>query len=88
MSSGLVKERKSAYNKKKSKVEDAAIEAAVLKQRVSGINDALLEVPERYRKRILDNIIFKETGTGYSDKTWKVWKQKFLYGVARNLSMM
>lgn len=82
---GFVREPKAGY--RESKIEKTAMEAAILSERVEGIRRALQEVPERYRICILDNIIYNEP-VRFPGKLWKLWKQKFLYGVAVNLSMM
>lgn len=83
--SGVVMERESGY--RESRVELKAVEAVVLEERVSGIRRALSEVPERYRNCILNNVVYNET-VPYPGKLWKLWKQKFLYRVAVNLSLM
>ena len=82
---GILMEREAGY--KESKVERRAMEAAILSERVEGIRKALSEIPERYRSCILDNIVYNEPVT-YPGKLWKLWKQKFLFGVAINLSIM
>ena len=82
---GTLMEYETGY--KESKVERRAMEAAILSERVEGIRKALSEIPERYRKCILDNIVYNEPVT-YPGKLWKLWKQKFLFGVAINLSLM
>ena len=82
---GVLMEREAGY--KESKVERRAMEAAILSERVEGIKNALGDIPERYRKCIVDNIDYNEP-VKYPGKLWKLWKQKFLYGVAMNLSLM
>lgn len=82
---GILMEREAGY--KESKVERRAMEAAILSERVEGIRKALGEIPERYRNCILDNIVYNEP-VKYPGKLWKLWKQKFLFGVAINLSIM
>ncbi|MGI6177042.1 MAG: hypothetical protein ACOYJO_01110 [Eubacterium sp.] len=71
-----------------SKVEKKALELALLEDRVDGIKRAISGVPREYRAFILSNIILKNSGAGFPDKVWRSWKQKFLYDVAHNLSMM
>ncbi len=68
--------------------EDFAVEKAVLKERVLGIHAALSMVPAEYRSFILSNLILRTSGRAYPNKLWKYWKQKFLYTVAKNLSIM
>ena len=68
--------------------ENFALEKAVLKSRIEGIRDALETVPPEFRSFILSNLIFKTSGKNYPDKNWRYWKQRFLYAVAKNLSMI
>lgn len=68
--------------------ENHALEMAILEERINAIRDALTIVPESYRAFVLSNIIFKTSGKGYPNKLWRVWKQRFLYQVAKNLSIM
>ena len=82
---GILNESESRY--KESKTEYKAMEAAILSERVKGIRNALTEIPERYRICILDNIVYNEP-VRFPGKLWKLWKQKFLYRVAVNLSLM
>ena len=88
VSTGIVKEKSSKYKHKRSKVEDSAMEKAILDERVTGIRNALQLVPEKYRSCIMDNIVLQEPVYNQPDKSWRAWKQKFLYNVAVNLSMM
>ena len=73
---------------RRSYVDEQAMETLVLKERVSGIHNAMKEVPEKYRGTVLSNIVQKETISIYEDKEWKAWKQKFLFSVAKNLSII
>ena len=82
---GVLNESETGY--KESKTEHKAMEAAILSERVEGIRNSLTEVPERYRICILDNIMYNEP-VRFPGKLWKLWKQKFLYRVAVNLSLM
>lgn len=68
--------------------EEKAVERAVLRERIRGIHAALDVVPEEYRSFILSNLILKNTGKSFPNKLWRYWKQRFLYMVAKNLSMM
>lgn len=71
-----------------STVETTAMEAAILQERVDAIRSALLIVPERYRDTIMGSIVFNDNISVYPSRMWKIWKQKFLFHVAKNLSMM
>lgn len=68
--------------------ENHAMEMAILEERINAIREALSVVPECYRPFVLSNIIFKTSGKGYPNKLWRVWKQRFLFQVAKNLSIM
>ncbi len=68
--------------------EDRALEIAVMKERVEGIKAALLKVPIEYRSCIISNIVNKNPGYTFPNKVWRMWKQRFLYDVAKNLSMI
>lgn len=68
--------------------EKCALERLVLEERIFGIRKALETVPEKHRSFILNNIILKASGKGYPYKMWSFWKQRFLYYVAKNLSIM
>ena len=68
--------------------ENHAIEMAILEERIAAIQNALSIIPESYRAFVLSNIIFKTSGKGYPNKLWRIWKQRFLFQVAKNLSIM
>ena len=68
--------------------EERAMEIAILKERVEGIRKALVKVPVEYRSYIISNIVMKNSGKNFDNKTWRLWKQIFLYQVALNLSIM
>ncbi|MDY6037451.1 MAG: hypothetical protein SPI74_00405 [Eubacterium sp.] len=69
-------------------VESKAMEVLLLQERVSAIKKALINVPKEYRHYILSNIILQNPGTSFPNNMWRQWKQKFLFDVAKNLSMM
>lgn len=68
--------------------EYGSVENLSLRSRVNSIRNALDEVPDIYREPILKNIKLRYTGSEFPDIMYKIWKQKFLYNVARNLSIM
>lgn len=68
--------------------EKKAVEKITLEKRVEAIRRALDTVPENYRDFVYANIVYKKQPVGYQTKIWKIWKQRFLFHVARNLSMM
>ena len=68
--------------------EDNAMEKVILEERVKAIHNALSIVPDIYRPYILNNIILKKSGSDFPNKFWKIWKQRFLFYVAKNLSLI
>mgnify|MGYP000023496291 CR=1 FL=1 len=90
---GILKGRSMVSDKGSSFVvhrptEEQAVGRAVLEERIKAIREALEIVPEEYRSFILSNIILMNSGKAYPNKIWKYWKQRFLYNVAKNLSIM
>lgn len=63
------------------------LEREILEMRIQKIYDALELVPTEYRFYLLQNIIFREPGRTFPAE-WRIWKQKFLFQVAKNLSMI
>lgn len=68
--------------------ERYAVESAILENRIEAIRTALNLVPEGYRQFILSNITRKENTGGFPTKLWRIWKQRFLFNVAKNLALM
>lgn len=68
--------------------EKRALEKANLETRVEAINSAMNVVPPVYRTMIMDNIVLKANVKGFPNKLWRIWKQRFLFNVAKNLSLM
>ena len=68
--------------------EKTALEKAMLESRVKAIRSALDLVPEAYRSFIMDNIVLKTSVKAFPNKLWRVWKQRFLYNAAQNLSLI
>lgn len=75
-------------DEKHSQTEDEAISLANFEIYIKAIEDAEKEIPEVYRDFILNHIINK---TKYSEfqyaheQTLKMWLQKFIWHVAKNL---
>ena len=63
------------------------LEKEILQKRIGGIRGALESIPKEYRTCILENIVIQKSGVYYPEK-WRYWKQRFLYNVAKNLSML
>ena len=67
--------------------EDKVLRKVALERRVKAINDAIDSVPLAYRQFILDNIILQKAYKCFPNKFWRIWKQRFLYNVAKNLRL-
>ena len=68
--------------------ENRVVEKVVLEGRIQAIRRALNIVPEQYRNCVMDNIVHHTKADGYSSRIWKIWKQRFLFHVAKNLELM
>ena len=68
--------------------EENALEKVILEERVSGIRNALSIVPEIYRQMVMDSITKKKPVRDFPNNFWKIWKQRFLFTVAKNLSII
>ena len=86
-STSIVSESTSTYDASKP-TEEIVIQRASLEHRVNAIRDALESIPLSYRQFILDNIIRQKSYKCFPNKLWRLWKQRFLFNVARNLSLM
>lgn len=66
----------------------AAERLAMLSGKIRPIEQALEHVPEEYRRGVLRAIIERERYPDYADeKTWKRWRQRFVYFVAVETGM-
>ncbi|MBR3705818.1 MAG: hypothetical protein IKM19_02505 [Firmicutes bacterium] len=66
-----------------------AVEIAHLSRRIEAIENALMQVPERYREGIMARMTQDDP---YNEETahinsWRRWQQVFLYYVAHNLKI-
>lgn len=68
--------------------ESKALELLVLEERVKGIREAMSMVPEMYRPYIISNIVRQNSGVSFPNNMWRIWKQRFLFNVAKNLSIL
>ena len=68
--------------------EKYALEKVLLENRISAIRSALEIVPDSFRGLVLSNIIMQTSGRDFPNKRWKYWKQRFLYGGAKNLQLL
>lgn len=82
----VVKDGGKTYNVSRP-TEQGAMEVIILEERINAINSALEEVPEGYREFVMTSIV-SGTGKEFPSRLWKYWKQRFLFRVAKNLSMI
>lgn len=76
-----------AHGNNVSQTETKAIRLAIIKSEMEAVERALNEVPEFYRSGIIDNITnYSRYPIGASSRTFKRYKQKFIFYVAKNLS--
>lgn len=55
-----------------------------LNERIRPIEEALEKVPEEYQKGLMDNIIKRKRYPDYADtSTWKRWRRRLIYWVAK-----
>lgn len=87
-SGSLVREGGTAYSAGSRPTENSAMERAMLEERVRGIRKAIEGIPEGYKSYVLSNVILKNSGKTFPNKVWRIWKQRFLYDVAVNLSIL
>ena len=53
-------------------------------EKIKPIEKALSKVPQEYQKGLMDNIIRRKRYPDYADtSTWKRWRRRFLYWVAK-----
>ena len=83
----IVSDVKAEYDAR-NPTEDKVLQKASLERRIKAINDAIESVPVAYRQFILDNIILQKSYKCFPNKFWRIWKQRFLYNVARNLILI
>ncbi len=83
----LVSDVRTQYDERKP-TEEKALQKVALERRVKAINDAIDSVPLAYRQFILDNIILQKGYKCFPNKFWRIWKQRFLYRVAKNLMLI
>ncbi len=84
---GLVREKRQEFSAV-STSEELVMERNLLETRVRAIRGALEGVPVKYRDIVMENIVDKTPVSKYPDKIWRLWKQRFLFQVAKNLSLM
>lgn len=64
------------------------LEVLNMEARVRAIYNALGIVPEAYRGWVMKSIVDHDSGRDFPNKFWRIWKQKFIYNVAKNLAIV
>lgn len=67
----------------------AGLDPGETAKRLECIRRALLEVPEEYRSGVLKSIAVRGTNAGdfAHENTWKRWRQRFIFRLAKNLGL-
>lgn len=66
-----------------SRTQDIAIRRADISWQLDVVDKALKVVPEEYQAGIWNNILYRERYPNTANiKTWKRWKQRFIWWVA------
>ena len=69
-----------------SPTERAGIRRAEMRVAIDAVNRALDKVPEEYRQGVWDNITkYKKYPADASARTYRTYKQRFIYFVAHNM---
>lgn len=58
-------------------------------ERLNCIDQALYEIPLEYRDGLINNIVYKKEYPDFAhSNTWKTWKQRYIYILARKLELI
>lgn len=69
--------------------ENAAVRLAQYENDTEAVEQALLKIPEEYRKGVFDNIRYREKFPDTAAyRTWLRWRQKFVWYVAEKLNLV
>lgn len=61
-----------------------AVKRAELAAKIKAVENAMTEIPGEYRMTILDSIVFRTPYKDYANiKTWKNWRRRFVFFVAK-----
>lgn len=75
-----------AHGMNNSPTEAKAIRLVNVKAEIDAIEKAIAEIPEFYMKGIIDNICnYSRYPVGASERTFKRYKQRFIYFVTKNM---
>ena len=65
-----------------------AIKSAELSSKIAAVEKALNRIPEEYREGVMNSIVYRADYPDYAhDNTWKTWRQRFVFYVARNKNL-
>lgn len=63
-----------------------AVKRAELSLKIEAVDDALEAIPAEYRRSIMDNIVLRVPYHDYAARnTWKTWRRRFIFYVAKNM---
>ena len=63
-----------------------AVKGAELSVKISAVEDSIKTIPAEYRQSIMDNIVLRVPYKDYANiKTWKTWKRRFIFYVAKSM---
>lgn len=83
----MVAEGKAPYYAGKTD-KNVHYEKQILRTRITAIRQALGTVPAEYQPAVMTSICERTSHPPFTNKAWKVWKQRFLFRVAKNLSLI
>lgn len=67
-------------------VNRAAVKRLKMEDRLKAVEQALVEIPEEYRKGIMDNIMYDARyPRDASRNTYSEWKRRFIHKVAKKM---
>jgi len=75
--------------RKTDQVERKALRRAVISTELQAVEQALVVVPDEYRRGIWENIAYEIRYPDFTGvRTYQRWKQRFLYCIAYNLNLI
>lgn len=67
-------------------VNRAAVKRLKMEERLKAVERALTEIPEEYRRGIMDSIVYDTRYPRDADRsTYSKWKRRFVYKVAKKM---
>lgn len=69
--------------------ENSAMRRAQLSDRLTAIDRAVAQIPEEYRRGLLDNVMYGAACPYIAaPRTWATWRRRLLYYVAKYLNIL